>query len=46
MTNSSIRQFFAAPSKTFDLKAVSVTRAEVMHAQLCEVIVEQNIPLA
>ena len=42
-TNSSIRQFFAAPSKTADSKAVSVTRAEVM---LCELIVEQNIPLA
>ena len=40
--NSSTRQFFAAPSKTADSKAVSVTRAEVM---LCELIVEQNIPL-
>ena len=35
-TNSS-RQFFAAPSKTADSKAVSVT---------CELIVEQNILLA
>ena len=41
-TNSSTRQFFAAPLKTADSKAVSVTRAEVM---LCELIVEQNIPL-
>ena len=44
-TNSSFRQFFAAPSKTANSKAVSVTRsrADVM---LCELIVEQNIPLA
>ena len=41
MTNSSVRQFFAAPSKT----AVSVTRADVMLCE-CELIVEQNIPLA
>ena len=41
--NSSVRQFFAAPSKTANSKAVSVTRADVM---LCELIVEQNIPLA
>ena len=41
-TNSSIRQFFAALSKTADSKAVSVTRADVM---LCELIAEQNIPL-
>ena len=32
-TNSSVRQFFAAPSKTANSKAVSVTRADVM---LCE----------
>ena len=42
-TNSSVRQFFAAPSKTANSKAVSVTRTDVM---LCELIVEQNIPLA
>ena len=42
-TNSSVRQFFAAPSKTANSKAASVTRADVM---LCELIVEQNIPLA
>ena len=42
-TNSSVRQFCAAPSKTADSKVVSVTRAEVM---LCELIVEQNILLA
>ena len=44
-TNSSVRQFFAATSKTANSKAVpvSVTRADVM---LCELIVEQNIPLA
>ena len=42
-TNSSVRQFFAAPSKTASSKALSVTRADVM---LCELIVEQNIPLA
>ena len=41
--NSSVRQFFAAPSKTANSKAVSITRADVM---LCELIVEQNIPLA
>ena len=41
--NSSIREFFTAPSKTVDSKAVSVARAEVM---LCELIVEPNIPLA
>ena len=43
-TNSSVsvRQFFAATSKTANSKAVSVTRADVM---LCELIVEQNIPL-
>ena len=41
--NSSVRQFFAAPSKTANSKAVSVTHADVM---LCELIVEQNIPLA
>ena len=43
--NSSVRQFFAAESKTANSKAVSVTRADVM---LCEliVVVEQNIPLA
>ena len=41
-TNSSIRPFFAVPSKTADSKAVSVTRAEVM--MLCELIVEQYIP--
>ena len=34
-TNSSIRQFFAAPSKTADSKAVSVTRAEVL---LCDTV--------
>ena len=28
--NSSVRQFFAAPSKTANSKAVSVTRADVM----------------
>ena len=39
-TNSSIRQFFAAPSKTANSKAVSVTRAEL----ICVQIVEQNIP--
>ena len=33
-TNSSVRQFFAAPSKTANSKAVSVTRADVM---LCDV---------
>ena len=38
-TNSSVRQFFAAPSKTANSKAVSVTRADVM-------LVEQNIPRA
>ena len=43
--NSSVRQFFAAPSKTANSKAVSVTRADVMLC-LCELIVEQNIPLA
>ena len=32
-TNSSVRQFFAAPSKTANSKAVSVTRADVM---LCD----------
>ena len=42
-TYSSVRQFFAAPSKTANSKAVSVTRADVM---LCELIMEQNIPLA
>ena len=44
-TNSSVREFYAPPSKTADSKVVSVTRAEVM---LCvsEVIVVQNIPLA
>ena len=42
-TNSSVRQFFAAPSKPANSKAVSVTRADVM---LYELIVEQNIPLA
>ena len=42
-TNSSVRQFFAAPSKTANSKAVSITRADVM---LCELIGEQNIPLA
>ena len=42
-TNSSVRQFFAPPSKTTNSKAVSVTRADVM---LCELIVDQNIPLA
>ena len=44
-TNSSVREFYAPPSKTADSKVVSVTRAEVM---LCvgELIVEQNIPLA
>ena len=34
-TNSSVRQFFAASSKTANSKAVSVTRADVM---LCELI--------
>ena len=29
-TNSSVRLFFAAPSKTANSKAVSVTRADVM----------------
>ena len=38
---SAIRQFFAAPSKTADSKAVSVTRPEVM---LYELIVEKIIP--
>ena len=42
-TNSSVRQFCAAPSKSADSKVVSVTRAEVM---LCELIVEQKIPQA
>ena len=44
-TNSSVRQFFAATSKSANSKAVpvSVTRADVM---LCELIVEQNIALA
>ena len=44
-TNSSVREFYAPPSKTADSKVVSVTRAEVI---LCvsELIVEQNIPLA
>ena len=32
-TNSSVRQFFAAPSKTANSKSVSVTRADVM---LCD----------
>ena len=41
--SSSVRQFIAAPSKTANSKAVSVTRADVM---LCELIMEQNIPLA
>ena len=44
-TNPSVRQFFAAPSKTANSKAVSVTRADVMLC-VCELIVEQNIPLA
>ena len=45
--NSSVRQFFAAPSKTANSKAVSVTRADVMLCEsVCELIVEQNIPLA
>ena len=44
-TNSSVRQFFAAPSKAANSKAVSVTRADVMLCD-CELIVEQNIPLA
>ena len=43
-TNSSVRQFFAALSKTANSKAVSVTRADVMLC-VCELIVEQNIPL-
>ena len=44
-TDSSVREFYAPPSKTADSKVVSVTRAEVM---LCasELIMEQNIPLA
>ena len=33
-TNSSVREFYAPPSKTADSKVVSVTCAEVMHA-LC-----------
>ena len=43
-TNSSVREFYAPPSKTADSKVVSVTRAEVM---LCvsELIVEQNRPI-
>ena len=44
-TNSSVKQFFAAPSKPANLKAVSVTRADVMLC-VCELIVEQNIPLS
>ena len=50
--NLSVRQFFAAPSKTANSKAVSVTRADVMLCDssqtesVCELIVEQNIPLA
>ena len=45
-TNSPVRPFFVAPSKTADSKAVSVTRADVITVMLCELIVEQNIPLA
>ena len=44
-TSSSVRQFFAAPSKTANSKPVSVTRADVLLCE-CDLIVEQNIPLA
>ena len=42
-TNSSVREFCSPLSKTADSKVVSITHADVM---LCELIVEQNIPLA
>ena len=47
-TNSSVREFYAPPSKTADSKVVSVTRAEVMLCELTGIIVdvEQIIPLA
>ena len=44
-TNSPVKEFCSPPSKIAESKVVSVTRAEVMLC-VCELIVEQNIPLS